>query len=107
MADAAGERPRLFRAPHGFLNPWVAGIAGELGQRIIGWTLGVWDTDRPGARVITERVLHAARPRSIVLLHDGDGYDPHGDRTQTAAALPQMIQGLRERGFHLTTVPAI
>lgn len=107
IADAAGERARLFRAPHGFLNPWVEGVARELGQRVVGWTLGVWDTDRPGAGVIAERVVRGARDRSIVLLHDGDGRDPRGDRTQTAAALPSMIHGLRERGFHLTTVPAI
>jgi peptidoglycan/xylan/chitin deacetylase (PgdA/CDA1 family) len=42
---------------------------------------------------------------SILLLHDGDGYDPDGDRLQTAEALPLIITGLRGRGFRFTTLP--
>jgi peptidoglycan/xylan/chitin deacetylase (PgdA/CDA1 family) len=44
-------------------------------------------------------------PGSILLLHDGDGYDADGDRTQTAEALPGIIDGLRSRGFHFVTLP--
>jgi peptidoglycan/xylan/chitin deacetylase (PgdA/CDA1 family) len=40
------------------------------------------------------------------LLHDGDGYNANGDRTQTAAALPAIISGLRDRGFDFVTLPA-
>ena len=39
------------------------------------------------------------RPGSIVLLHDGDGYDPDGDRRQTAAALPGIIQDALDAGY--------
>jgi peptidoglycan/xylan/chitin deacetylase (PgdA/CDA1 family) len=42
---------------------------------------------------------------SILLLHDGDGYDPEGDRMQTAEALPAILDGLRRRGFRFTTLP--
>ena len=56
--------------------------------------------------MITSRIVDGCRPGSIVLLHDGDGYDAEGDRTQTAEALPGIIAGLRERGFRLTTLPA-
>jgi peptidoglycan/xylan/chitin deacetylase (PgdA/CDA1 family) len=97
--DATGIAPRFFRAPHGFRNPWVARIAHELEQRVVGWTLGVWDTDRPGADVIAHRVCHGARPGSIVLLHDADAYDATGDRLQTAEAVPRIIAGLRADGF--------
>lgn len=92
-------RPRLFRAPHGFRNPWVTSIAASLGMQTVGWSLGVRDTDRPGEEKIAERVVRGARPGSILLLHDGDGYDPYGDRLQTAAALPRIISGLRNRNF--------
>ena len=37
--------------------------------------------------------------------HDGDGYDPAGDRTQTAAALPIIIDRLRENGYDFSTLP--
>lgn len=101
---AGCDRPTLFRAPHGQRNPWVTPIARAGGQRTVGWTLGVWDTTRPGAPIIADRVVRGAGCGSIILLHDGDGYDAEGDRTETAAALPMIIRGLRERGFSFTTL---
>ena len=102
---ASGVRPRHFRAPHGFRNPWVTPIARSLGERTIGWSLGVWDSARPGADEIVRRTLDGMRAGSILLLHDGDGYDASGDRTQTAEALPRIIAGLRARGFGFVTLP--
>jgi peptidoglycan-N-acetylglucosamine deacetylase len=101
---AGAQRPTLFRAPHGHRNPWVTPIARAAGQRTVGWSLGVWDTSLPGARVIADRVMRGTRAGSIVLLHDGDGYDPSGDRMQTATAMPTILRGLRERGFSFATV---
>jgi peptidoglycan/xylan/chitin deacetylase (PgdA/CDA1 family) len=97
--------PRVFRAPHGFRSPWVTPIASSLGQRTIGWTLGVWDSALPGAAEITRRALAGMRAGSILLLHDGDGYDADGDRLQTAEALPHILAGLRGRDFRFVTLP--
>ena len=105
IEEAGGGRVRFFRSPHGFRNPWVSRIAASLGQRTVGWSLGIWDSDRPGADEITDRTLKGARAGSIVLLHDGDGYDPRGDRTQTAKALPQIITRLWDRGFTIVKLP--
>jgi peptidoglycan-N-acetylglucosamine deacetylase len=102
---ASGVRPRHFRAPHGFRSPWVTPIAASLGQRTVGWSLGVWDSERPGANVIADRAITGMHAGSILLLHDGDGYDPDGDRLQTAEALPAILEGLRRRGFRFTTLP--
>ena len=102
---ACGVTPRHFRAPHGFRNPWVTPIARSLGERTIGWSLGVWDSAKPGSAEIVRRTLDGMRAGSILLLHDGDGYDAEGDRTQTAEALPQIIAGLRARGFRFVTLP--
>ena len=105
IARATGQTPRHFRAPHGFRAPWVNPIARELGQRAVGWTLGVWDSDRPGVDVIADRVRRGARPGCIVLLHDGDAYDPVGDRTQTAEALRHIIRNLSADGYRFATLP--
>jgi len=106
ITRAAGAAPAFFRAPHGFRSPWVSGIARDLGQRTVGWTLGVWDSDRPGVDEIARRVVDGSRPGTILLLHDGDGYDPNGDRMQTAQALPRIIRELRERGFEFARLSA-
>jgi len=66
------------------------------------WSVDPRDWLRPGARVIAERVLSAARPGTIVEMHDGGG-----DRSQTAAALPAIINGLRRRHYQLVTVPEL
>jgi len=102
---ATGTRPKFLRAPHGFRNPWVTPIARSLEQATVGWTLGVWDSDRPGERAIAQRAIDGSRPGTILLLHDGDGYDPEGDRLQTAAALPLIIDGLRDRGYEFASLP--
>jgi peptidoglycan/xylan/chitin deacetylase (PgdA/CDA1 family) len=101
IAALAGTTPRAFRAPHGYRNPFVAPAAHRLGYRVFGWTFGVWDSARPGAGEIRRRVRAHLRPGAIILLHDGDGYDPAGDRSQTAAALPGIIQDARDAGYSL------
>jgi len=106
IETATGFRPVLFRAPHGFRSPWVTPIAKSLGQRTVGWSLGVWDSDRPGVEAIAERTIGGARPGSILLLHDGDGYDPDGDRMQTAQAVPIIVDRLMEQGFRFSLLDA-
>jgi peptidoglycan/xylan/chitin deacetylase (PgdA/CDA1 family) len=102
---AGAPAPRYFRAPHGFRSPWTTPIASSYGERTIGWSLGVWDSDRPGVDEIVRRTLEGVSPGSIVLLHDGDGYNPDGDRMQTAAALPHIIDRLKEQGYEFATLP--
>jgi peptidoglycan-N-acetylglucosamine deacetylase len=105
IREACGTAPRHFRAPHGFRNPWVTRAARSRGQAVVGWTLGVWDSDKPGVDVIADRAIEGSRPGTILLLHDGDGYDERGDRTQTAAALPLIIRGLRAAGYTFVPLP--
>ncbi|PYO49240.1 MAG: hypothetical protein DMD72_05525 [Gemmatimonadetes bacterium] len=102
---AGAPAPRYFRAPHGFRSPWTTPIASSYGERTVGWSLGVWDSDRPGVDEIVRRTLEGVEPGSIVLLHDGDGYNPDGDRMQTAAALPLIIDRLKEQGYEFATLP--
>jgi peptidoglycan/xylan/chitin deacetylase (PgdA/CDA1 family) len=102
---AGAPAPRYFRAPHGFRSPWTTPIARAYGERTVGWSLGVWDSDRPGVEEIVRRTLEGVEPGSIVLLHDGDGYNPDGDRMQTAAALPHIIDRLKDQGYEFATLP--
>ena len=47
-------------------------------------------------------MLSGAKPGSIVLMHDAGG-----NRSETIAALPMIIRGLRRRGYKLVTVPQL
>ena len=100
IAATTGRAPRTFRAPHGYRNPFVARAARRLGYTVFGWTFGVWDSDaRVSAAEIRRRVARRLRPGAILLLHDGDGYDPSGDRRRTAEALPAIIADARAAGY--------
>jgi peptidoglycan/xylan/chitin deacetylase (PgdA/CDA1 family) len=101
---AGGRRPTLFRASHGWRNPWVNREAAAAGCETVGWTLGVWDTDRPGADVIRERTRRGVEPGCILLLHDGRGLEPGADASQVVEALPQIIDDLRADGYRFATV---
>ena len=105
IMQATGCVPRTFRAPHGFRNPFVVPAAHRLGYRVFGWSFGVWDTARPGAEEIRRRMRVRLRPGSILLLHDGDGYDARGDRLQTAEALSGIIADARAAGYEFRPLP--
>lgn len=104
IVRAAGVRPALFRAPHGFRNPWVDRIARDEGCEPVAWTLGVFDTAKPGAHVLRERVRVGLSNGCILLLHDGRGTAPGADASQLVAALPGIIADVRARGFGFATV---
>src|SRR5207247_10919125 len=78
---------------------FVPRVVRGLDYRVLGWSFGVWDSATPGAEEIRRRVRVKLCPGAIILLHDGDGYDPTGDRRQTAAALPGIIQDARNAGY--------
>ena len=99
IESVTGRSPRAFRAPHGYRSPFLRSAARELGYTVFGWTFGVFDTARPGVEEIRRRVRKRLRPGAIVLLHDGDGYDPEGDRMQTANALPGIIGDAQAAGY--------
>ncbi len=101
VLEYARVTPRAFRAPHGYRNPFVRRATARFGYDVFGWTFGVWDSARPGAEEIRRRVRTQLRPGAILLLHDGDGYDPTGDRMQTAAALPGIIADIRNAGYRI------
>ncbi len=101
---ATGQTPRAFRAPHGYRSPFLRKAARELGYTVFGWTFGVFDTARPGVDEIRRRVRKRLRLGAIVLLHDGDGYDPEGDRMQTAQALPGIIEDAQAAGYEFRSL---
>lgn len=77
----------------------------SLGYLSVGVNLDPDDWQRPPADVIVQRVLDGAAAADpaiggqIILLHDAGG-----DRSQTVAALPQLIDALRAKGYEIVPV---
>ena len=96
-----GSSRPLFRPPYGAYSQaftsWLR--QDEDGPTMVLWDICPDDWALPGTDVIARTVLEHAKPGSIVTLHDGGG-----DRSQTAHALPIIIDGLLEKGFRLVTV---
>ncbi|MDX6621006.1 MAG: peptidoglycan-N-acetylglucosamine deacetylase, partial [Gaiellales bacterium] len=106
LAKALGgsAKARLFRAPHGFRNPFVARATARRGYEVVGWTKGVWDTAKPGVETIVRRTIGGFRPGGILLLHDGDGSGANDERSQTAEAVPEIVERAHAAGYELVTV---
>jgi len=92
-------RPCLFRPPGGGVDSAVLVAAGEDRLRTVTWDVDPADWTNPGSAAVYSRVVGAVQPGSIVLMHDGGG--PRGG---TLAALPAIIDTLRNRGYRFETV---
>ncbi len=90
----------LFRPPYGETNSRVAAVAGSRGYPyVVLWSIDTLDWKDPPASSIAQRVFNAVHPGAIVLMHLSG--------KNTAAALPTIVRGLRERGYELVTVSAL
>jgi peptidoglycan/xylan/chitin deacetylase (PgdA/CDA1 family) len=94
--------PRLFRPPYGVYDGTTMSVLHRLRMLMVLWSIDPGDWRRPGTNAIVSGVLSAAHPGAIVIMHDGGG-----DRSQTVAALPAIVRGLRRRGYELVTVPQL
>ncbi len=100
IAETAGVRPRWARPPCGVRTPAYFRAAQSLGLRTVQWDVAGFDWKRRTGERIAQDVVRGARPGSIILLHDGDS-DGKQDRSETVAALPLIIDGLRARGLRI------
>jgi peptidoglycan-N-acetylglucosamine deacetylase len=97
IKDASGYTPTLLRPPYGAITArqreW---IENQFGLNIILWSVDPLDWKRPGASVITQRILSQVRPGAIILSHD--------IHKQTIDAMPATLDGLISKGYKFVTV---
>ncbi|HZX02799.1 polysaccharide deacetylase family protein [Kribbella sp.] len=96
---ADGVHSRCFRPPYGATNPKVRAEIKRDGMQQVLWDVDTRDWSRPGVPVIVKRALAGARPGAIILMHDGGG-----NRSETVAALGQILTALSARGYHFATL---
>ena len=100
IVAAGAPAPRLFRPPYGAFNHKTLAMLKGQGLLMVMWSVDTSDYARPGVPRIVSAALNGAHPGGIILMHDGGG-----DRSETVQALPQIIKGLRQRGYSMVTVP--
>jgi peptidoglycan/xylan/chitin deacetylase (PgdA/CDA1 family) len=97
IARASGVKPRTMRPPYGgLLQRQRELVHAEFGYPTILWSVDPLDWKRPGAGVITSRILAGTSSGGIVLAHDL--------HAQTVDAMPATLDGLLRRGFKFVTV---
>ena len=77
-------------------------IAQELSYLVVLENIDPQDWAKPGADIILQRVKQQRRDGSIILLHDAGG-----DRSQTVAALPKILDWLHARGDTIVSVSTL
>jgi peptidoglycan/xylan/chitin deacetylase (PgdA/CDA1 family) len=112
IESTVGVKPILFRPPFGIDHQpeyaeEVAHLptAQDMGYIIVGQKVDPndWSQESPGVPIaadkVLQNVLREAPKGNIVLLHDGGG-----NRAQTLAALPKIIDALRAAGYQFVSV---
>jgi cellulose synthase/poly-beta-1,6-N-acetylglucosamine synthase-like glycosyltransferase/peptidoglycan/xylan/chitin deacetylase (PgdA/CDA1 family) len=112
IESTLGVKSILFRPPYGIDHqPEYAEevaqlpLAQDMGYVIVGQKIDAHDWRQVDGKQIPEQeivdnVLRQASMGNIVLLHDGGG-----ERANTVAALPKLIDRLREEGYQFVSVP--
>jgi len=99
IRSATGFTPCLFRAPYGAVSPRLLQQARHRGMLTIQWNVDPEDYRGTDGRGVADRVVQAAKPGAIIVMHDGGG-----QRSVTVSALHSIIKRLRHRGYKLVTV---
>jgi peptidoglycan-N-acetylglucosamine deacetylase len=102
LGALAGAPPRHFRPPWGMVNAAMFSALRRVEERCVFWSIQP-EGQRPetGERQVAH-VLWRAHPGAIVDLHDAEGTP--GAPARLLRALPALLDGLRARGYALTTV---
>ena len=105
-----GQNPKpYFRFPFGAVNTHVIGVVNSECYVPFRWTVDTlgWKGTSGGQSVdtVVRRVLDAATPGEIVLMHVGA--NPDDGSTLDADALSRIISGLRAKGYGFVTLEAV
>ncbi|HXJ63908.1 MAG TPA: polysaccharide deacetylase family protein [Actinomycetota bacterium] len=95
-----GVDPYLFRPPGGTYGDTELSVAQSLGMRVVLWSIDPqdWRSDiKP--KEIVDNVLSHVHAGSIILMHDGGGF-----QDATVKALPKIIKGIRAKGLDIVPI---
>ncbi|MDC0769558.1 polysaccharide deacetylase family protein [Streptomyces sp. HD] len=91
---SGGVRPMYYRAPGGAFTPYSRHLAASHGMRPLGWNIDSKDFELPGTATMVATVKNEISNGPTLLFHDAGG-----DRSQTVAALREVLPWLKEQGY--------
>ncbi|WP_407268146.1 polysaccharide deacetylase family protein [Radiobacillus sp. PE A8.2] len=93
IEEIIGEKPKYFRAPNGVNTDFSTQLVKDEGMLQMNWTYGYdWNSDYMSEEAIADIMVNTP------LLSNGANLLMH-DREWTAAALDDIVIGLREKGY--------
>jgi len=109
LAAGGTESRPLFRFPYGDRDQRTVQVVNNEGYVAVRWTVDSlgWKGTSGGMtrQAVIDRVLGAAQPGEIVLMHLGS--NPDDGSTLDAAALPDIIAALTAQGYRFVTLDAL
>ncbi|UFU00887.1 polysaccharide deacetylase family protein [Radiobacillus kanasensis] len=95
VEEVTGKKPKFFRAPFGMNTDYSKQVVKEQGMVLMNWTYGYdWDQNYMTEDAIADIMVNAPE------LRDGANLLMH-DREWTAAAIDNIVNGLREKGYEI------
>lgn len=100
LESLGAPKPTLYRLPAGVSDKSALEMLGRLGYTVIGWSIDPRDwRHRYTAEQMTELVLKAIQPGSIIIFHDGTN-----SSKATVDAVKAIIPALKAKGYRFETV---
>ena len=99
IRSVTGVTSACLRPPY---DSWDAAVLDQVAQdglTTMSYSIDSRDWTLPGVQAIVANVVNAAFPGAVVDMHDGGG-----PRYETVEALPQIIDGLRARGYSFVAI---
>ncbi|MBE0365802.1 hypothetical protein PULV_b0466 [Pseudoalteromonas ulvae UL12] len=102
--NLVGYAPRLFRPPYGRIRSDQIEYLASRGMRTINWSIDTrdWHTQVVNQQDIEFAASHYSHPEAVILMHDGGG-----NRSNTVAALENIIQHYQNEGYRFVTLDTL
>lgn len=100
LFDLTGRKNKLFRFPGGCYSKTDLNIVNSLGLTVVGWDTVSNDSFSENTNRIVSSVVNKVQNGSIIVMHMHGG--PNAPKT--ADTLPEIIKGLRAKGFSFVKV---
>lgn len=101
IKSVIGKEPAIIRTPYGETNKQVVEIAQQEGYSVVLWSIDTLDWSQKEASNIVNNVMIHVRNGDIILMHSDS------KKTEAAKALPDLIEGLEEKGFEMVDLETL